>query len=468
MRSHELVIVGGGPCGLGAALRAQEKGLDWTLLEASDHFGGLASSWRDGRGFTWDIGGHVLFSHYAAFDGFMEAALGAAGWLYHERESWIRLRGRFVPYPFQNNLHRLDSTARWECVEGLLRAWQARRDGAEAPAPEDFYEWMQATFGPGITRHFMLPYNRKVWAVHPREMDYGWIGERVSVPDVFRVLRAVCTGQDDVSWGPNNRFRFPRRGGTGAIWQALGGRLAAGRVHMGEEVIRLDPARHELETAGGKVMRYGVLISTIPLDRLAEMSGRTEWAQAGRRLRHSSVLVVGIGLSGGVPEELASKCWMYFPEEQVPCYRVTVFSNYSPENVPGGRDYWSLMTEVAFPGGSRPDGEAVAARVVEALAGEGLIPDRGKVVGVARRFAEYAYPTPFRGRDGVVDPLLRELEQEDIYSRGRFGAWKYEVANMDHSMAQGYECVERIAGGGGAEQEPTLHRPDWVNSRRNP
>ena len=465
--AHELVILGGGPCGLGAALRAQEKGLDWLLLEKEGRFGGLASSFRDAAGFTWDIGGHVLFSHYDTFDRFMEAALGRDGWLYHVRESWVRLRGRFVPYPFQNNLHRLDPEARWECVEGLLRVWLQRNGQRPAERPADFYEWMRITFGEGVTRHFMLPYNRKVWTVHPREMDYGWIGERVAVPDLFRVLRSVCTGQDDVSWGPNNRFRFPRVGGTGAIWEALGKQLDRGRVRLQEAVVRVDPDRRELETAAGRAVRYQVLLSTIPLDRLAGMTGRSPWMTAAGHLRHSAVLVVGIGLRGPVPDGLATKCWMYFPEEQVPFYRVTVFSNYSPANVPAPGEFWSLMTEVACQSGSRPEARRVAEEVVAALEREGLIPDRSAIVSVADRYAEYAYPIPIRGRDGVVDPLLRELEGQGIFSRGRFGAWKYEVGNMDHCFAQGYECVERIVAGGGADREPTLHRPDWVNSRRN-
>ncbi len=31
-----------------------------------------------------------------------------------------------------------------------------------------------------------------------------------------------------------------------------------------------------------------------------------------------------------VPDDLATKCWMYFPEDNAPFYRATVFSNYSP------------------------------------------------------------------------------------------------------------------------------------------
>jgi UDP-galactopyranose mutase len=36
------------------------------------------------------------------------------------------------------------------------------------------------------------------------------------------------------------------------------------------------------------------------------------------------------------------------------------------------------------------------------------------------------------------------LEARDVYSRGRFGGWKYEVANMDHSVMQGVEWAERM------------------------
>jgi hypothetical protein len=44
------------------------------------------------------------------------------------------------------------------------------------------------------------------------------------------------------------------------------------------------------------------------------------------------------------------------------------------------------------------------------------------------------------------------LESHDVYSRGRFGAWRYEVGNMDHSVAQGVEWVNRILQDAGADE----------------
>ena len=64
-----VLIVGAGPTGLGAAYRLRQLGLtDFALCEASDNVGGLARSYTDDVGFTWDVGGHVLFSHYAEYD----------------------------------------------------------------------------------------------------------------------------------------------------------------------------------------------------------------------------------------------------------------------------------------------------------------------------------------------------------------------------------------------------------------
>lgn len=462
MRRVEFLIIGGGPTGLGAACRLEREGADWLLLEKSDRFGGLASSFRDRQGFTWDLGGHVHFSHYETFDRYLAEAIPPEGWLQHQRESWIWILRRFVPYPFQYNLHRLPPAVRRRCLEGLKAA-------ANHPAmaePAHFGEWMRRTFGDGLCDLFLEPYNRKVWAYSPERLDWRWIGERVAVPDYRRVLENLRLGRDEVSWGPNRTFLFPKYGGTGSIWQAIARRLPHHRLALHTAVGRVAPSRRQVRTRDGRVFAYRFLISTMPLDRLLAILGDVRPDRP--RLLFSSVYVIGVGLDGQPPASLRSKCWMYFPEPSSPYYRVTVFSNYSPYNTARPYEQWSLMAEVSESREKRVDRHGLVGWTLQAMKQDGLLADRDRIRSLVRRRLHHAYPTPFLGRDSVVDPLLRRLEKLGIYSRGRFGAWKYEVGNEDHSFAQGYECADRLLRGGGSECEPTLFTPARVNARRNP
>lgn len=450
--------MGAGPTGLGAALRLTVAGHgDWRLFEAREGPGGLAASDVDPRGFTWDIGGHVQFSHYARYDDALDRALGDA-WIWHERESWIWIRGRFVPYPFQNNLHRLPPAERERALAGLERAAAA----APAAAPRHFGAWIDATFGEGIAGLFLRPYNLKVWG-HPLEsLGLSWLGDRVALPDLARIREQVAAGRDDVSWGPNRRFRFPARGGTGAIWRAVAASLPADQLRFGQAVVEIDLDRRTLRTAGGERLGYDTLISTLPLDRLADLARGLEPAarEAAAKLVKSAIHVVGVGLAGERPAALARKCWMYFPEDHSPYFRVTVFSNYSPAHVP--EPYcWSLMAEVCETGSRPVDAGRIPSEVVDALRADQLIPAGARIVSLWHRREEHGYPTPSLGRDAALAVLLPALERQRVFSRGRFGAWRYEVSNQDHSFQQGVEVIERLLGVG---DEPTLDRPDWVNS----
>ena len=115
-----IIIIGGGPKGLGAAYRLNELGhADFALYEKNAWLGGLSASYYEREGFTWDFAIHVLHSHYRYFDRLMEEVF-PEGFHTHARKSWIWEHGCFVPYPFQNNLRYLPGNVVWDCVRGLL------------------------------------------------------------------------------------------------------------------------------------------------------------------------------------------------------------------------------------------------------------------------------------------------------------------------------------------------------------
>jgi protoporphyrinogen oxidase len=455
-----VAIIGAGPTGIGAALRLLESGhRDFVLIDAADAPGGLSSSHRDAQGFTWDLGGHVQFSHYKKFDEYMDLAFPPEGWLWHDRESWIWLGDRFIPYPFQNNLHRLEPADQWRAIEGLLAA---HRDPRRQPSG-NFREWILATFGPGIADLFLFPYNFKVWAHPLDQMDFHWVGERVATPSLDDAMRAICLRQDQVSWGPNRRFRFPLMGGTGAIWRSLGQRIPAQHLKMSTRVESIDAARRLLTLSSGEELRYGQLINTAPLNWLCRTIGDPQLL-ATERLKSSTVHVIGIGMRGQPPASIRKMCWMYFPGPETSFYRVTVFSNYSPNNVPSPESTWSLMAEVSETEHLPRNRDRLVDEVVAQMISIGLIPDRESILSRWSTVLTPGYPTPSLERDAILQHVLPALETHEIYSRGRFGAWKYEVSNQDHSFMQGVEVVDRILL---ERAEPTLEQSDRVNQRYN-
>ena len=436
-----IAIIGAGPTGLGAAWRLQEHGhTNWTLFEAGAEPGGLAASVVDERGFTWDLGGHVLFSHYPYFDAMMDRALGDQ-WVEHIREAWVWMRDRWIPYPFQNNIWRLPADELEACLSGL-RALASRSGGR----PATFREWLMASFGQGICDTFLLPYNRKVWAYDPSALDTGWMGERVATVNLERIVENIRLQRDEVSWGPNSTFRFPLHGGTGAIWRATAALLPQGRQRYGAEVCQMDSRARRLTLATGEVHDYDILISSMPLDRLLGMlADRPDLQRETGRFVYSSSHIVGVGLEGHVPDDLRTKCWIYFPEARVPFYRGTVFSNYSPNNVPPGA-YWSLMGEVSESPDKPVDVSRVVEETVDGFRSCGWLTN-ATVVSTWHQRLEHGYPTPWLGRDAVLEPIDQALRAAGIFSRGRFGAWKYEVSNQDHSFMQGVEAVDHVLTG---------------------
>ncbi|KEF61362.1 uncharacterized protein A1O9_02928 [Exophiala aquamarina CBS 119918] len=486
--SVDVLVIGAGPTGLGAAKRLnQVNTASWLIIDSNETPGGLASTDVTNEGFLYDVGGHVIFSHYKYFDDCIDEALPKEDdWYTHQRISYVRYKGHWVPYPFQNNISMLPKDDQVLCIDGIIdAALEARVANTK---PKDFDEWIVRNMGVGIADIFMRPYNFKVWAVPTTKMASEWLGERVAAPNAKLVTRNVILGKVAGNWGPNATFRFPARDGTGGIWIAVANTLPKEKKRFGKKgaVKKVNADKKEVTLEDGTTVGYQRLISTMAVDSLVETMEDEKLVTLSKGLFYSSTHVIGVGVRGSRPERIGDKCWLYFPEDNCPFYRATIFSNYSPYNQPqkdvklptlqlanGSRrqsmqakagPYWSIMLEVSESSMKPVDNETLLKDCILGLVNTEMLKPEDEIVSTYHRRFDHGYPTPSLEREGVLKQLLPALQEKGIYSRGRFGSWRYEVGNQDHSFMLGVEAADNILNGAA---ELTLNYPDFVNSRQN-
>src|SRR5918992_5914343 len=113
---------------------------------------------------------------------------------------------------------------------------------------------------------------------------------------------------------------------------------------------------------------------------------------------------------------------------------------------PDNKTHYSLLLETSYSEYKHVDGKTIVDDTIKGLINAGMITekDQDDIVDTWCYHADYSYPTPTVERDGILAQVIPYLESKGVYSRGRFGMWKYEVANTDHTLMQGVELVNRL------------------------
>lgn len=416
MNSHRFLIIGAGPTGLGAALRLEQLGQDYLVVDALADVGGMAGSVIDERGFTWDLGGHVLHSHFEFFDQAIAASDVPLNTV--RRNGWVWMDGRLIRTPIQSNLDELPRDLQ-----------------PDAPA-HNLADYYRNNFEQALFSNFFEPYTFKMWATPLDGIDDAWVSLKSGSGE--RNVPLIGLAGDFVV--KDAYFPYPQ-GGTGALWHQLQAtQLDAGKFLMNTRITDVDLGKRVATLDSGEQVQFEYCVSTAPIVTAMD------WAQlsAGRgNLTSSMVYAVGLGFRGEPPEALADKTWLYSPDSDVPWYRATMLSNYDAQNAAEG--CWSVLCEIST-SKHRPENVTdLAQRTIDSIVRLGA--RAADLVDVWQRTVPMGYPVPTLGRDAVIRHIDDMLLQHGIYSRGRFGGWRYESCNQDFSFMQGAQAVDHALSG---------------------
>ena len=206
---------------------------------------------------------------------------------------------------------------------------------------ETFESWNLRTFGKGIYKHFMEPYNSKIWGVHPSKMTTEFMGRFIPQPSLAQVFEGALadTGKP---MGYNANFIYPRNSGIEVLSRGFARKTAA---HLNHTAVQVDVKQREITFSNGRRVHYSRLVSSLPLKRLVGiLKDAPERVQrAASRLRASSVLNVNFGISS---RNVTDMQWVYVPEKQLPFYRVGFYHNFSKALAPQGGS--SVYAEISY------------------------------------------------------------------------------------------------------------------------
>ncbi|MDE2237339.1 MAG: FAD-dependent oxidoreductase, partial [Elusimicrobia bacterium] len=323
MTKADVLILGGGLAGLSTAYHLNALGrVSSLVVEKNPSVGGTAGTVAQ-DGFLFDYTGHLLHLHDERAKRLILDLLGR-NVASHRRRSFIYSHGVHTPYPFQANTFGLPERVVEDCVAGFLRT--VHRPGPSLPANPSFESWCLRQFGPGISRHFMLPYNRKLWRLPLSKLTTEWQGRFVPRPSAAEVLCGAL-GAQKKAFGYNSSFRYPRRGGIQALSDAFLARLRPGQVQVGCAVQKIDLRQRVAVVEGLGEVSFKRLVNTIPLPDFVDLAWplSSEVRAARGRLRWNTVY----NLNLGVARDVSDKHWVYFPEARYPFYRVGFSHNFS-------------------------------------------------------------------------------------------------------------------------------------------
>ena len=430
----KFAILGAGVSGLSAAVCLQKAGgHDVTIIEREPAPGGLCRSIQR-EGFTFDMTNHVLWQMDLKTKEFLSGLLGADGLTWHDRRAFVYTHGGYTPYPFQAHLKHIDGQLTYECLREYLR---------RPITSGNFEEWSRANFGDGIHRHFMRPFNEKLFGIPMSEIGTDWCND-VPIPDMDTVLRGA-TMDHHTELKSNSKFAYPTSGGMQSIVDALVCHLGQSKLRLGRFVCQVDLRAKIVyhRDAAGKIEAtpYDVLLSTIPLVTLLSVAGERGLAST---MRSTIVVCVMLGFDRPLTTYrtgIDPIHWVYTPEAKYPFYRVTTNDSFCHSAVPSGCG--NAMAEITLGPDVTASSETLVKQTLAGLEDMGLWRSSNNVRASNVEYLAPAYVIYDQARKNAQH-RMEQMEEDSVFCFGRFGRWGYSSVCGD--IADARKTVDRILG----------------------
>jgi len=394
----KLGILGAGIAGLSSAYFLREQFPDLEVHEASEHYGGLARSFK-WHGFDCDLAPHRL---YTDNNELLNELLALVPMVPLHRKSKIYLRGKWVRDP----ISAPEIVWKYLPVQSARVIWTylTRRSNEE----RNFEELVLSRFGRSLNDLFFKPYSEKLFGIPSSEISAEWGRRKIRVSG----LRDMIKRRSKLYF---KEFYYPRQNGYGATCDRLYEEIKD-RVFLNSRLVGLTREQSgsylcvfEDSVGQRKQVAYDLLISSLPITTLLGLLGME------LRLRFRPAVITYLLIER---PRVTENHWFYFADSKYIINRVAEFKNFVSDNAPAHQTV--LCCEVTDLARFTPG------RVIDELTLVGLI-EPAEVADVRTIRLENAYPIYDRGYEKEMERARSFLsDHPNLHPIGRQARFEHK------------------------------------------
>lgn len=390
-----ILIIGAGISGLSFA--NFYKNNDYIIYESENEPGGYCRTIKK-NGFVWDYSGHFFHFRNSDIKQYLLERIDSEI-LDVQKKSQIFYKGAFVDFPFQKNIHQLEKEDFIECLYDLYFR----------PTNEqtNFYEMLISKFGKSISEKFLIPYNEKLYACDLRELDKDAMGRFFPHADIGDIIKNF-KNSDNTSY--NSFFTYPREGAFEYV-KALLKDIDKDKIKLNKKINKIDLEK-KIAYCGAEEIKYDKIVSSIPFNKLLDICN-VEYEKS--IYTYNKVLVYNLGFDKPSGNE---NHWIYYPDKELSFYRVGFYDNIF------GDDKMSLYVEIGLSACEDANIDLKMEEVLVDLRKVGIVKEHN-LIAWSSLILDPAYVHINEKSQKDFLKKNKYLNQNGIYSIGRYGGWKY-------------------------------------------
>ena len=453
MKKPNILILGAGPAGVGAAYQLTKRGVaNVTILERHQVVGGNAGSFEL-AGMRVDYGSHRL--HPACDTTILNDIQNLLGddLLDRPRHGRIRLHGRWIHFPLKpiDLLLRVSPKFAVGVANDLIHT--ALGSQRKPLKTQTFASVLEAGLGRTICQEFYFPYARKLWGLAPEALSATQAQRRVKANSLGKMIRKVLMPVSGPTPVGSRRFFYPRQG-YGQISEAMfrAAERNGARFEFGAAVKSIEhEGRHahgvmyEKEGAEQQI-KADHIWSTLPVTgvvRSLHPPAPNDLQKTINELEYRAMILVYLVLEQNQFTEFDAH---YFPESQIPISRLSEPKNYS-ENGPKGHTVLCAELPCAPHDRVWQMADVELGQLVCTALEKAGIAVRAPVKEVTIRRLRFAYPIYRRGYEDDFEHIDKYLDRfQNLLTFGRQGLFAHD--NTHHALAMAYAAVDCLAAEG--------------------